>query len=118
MTKLRPRPSAAMNLTTKTFSVDEALSARKLFANVSASWYTPELMMLSARLTAAWQASRPPLTVTPAHELYPVALIPPAPAESFVNTPAFTYILARMASTAPLVMRPLLALFQLTGSSG
>src|ERR1044071_8028257 len=63
-------------------------------------------MTLSARSIAAWQASSPPLTVMPAHELYAVALIPPAPGPEPLNTRAFKYMFARRASTAPRVMRP------------
>ena len=53
-------------------------------------------------------ASQAPGTVV--HELYEVAL-----GASVVNTPAFRYRLARMASAAPFVMRPWSAAGQLSG---
>src|SRR6266852_563505 len=71
-------------------------------------------MMLSTRATAALQAVNPPATVIPAHELYVVPLKPPP---SFVNTPALMYMLARMASAAPLVKRPLLDASRVLGRS-
>src|SRR2546427_9365185 len=96
-----------MNFTTKMFSGDLELSARKFWGNESASRYTPEFRMRFAAARAAWHASTPPLTSTPEQELYAVALIPPAPAPSLVKTPAFTYMLARIASAPLLVKRPL-----------
>ena len=55
--------------------------------------------MRSAAAIAAWHAVWTP-TRTLAHELYVVAL-----GESDVNTAAFRYMLARIASAAPFVMR-------------
>src|SRR5436309_497657 len=105
---LNPRPSASAYLTTKMFSGDDPLSALKFCVNVSANWYTPELMTLSARFFAAWQASSGPATVIPKHELYAVGLMAPAPGPSFLYTRALMYRLASSASTAPRVTRPTL----------
>src|SRR3954467_7848592 len=118
MTKLRPSPASSANLMTKMFSGDEALSGRQFFENVSASAYrAEEFRILSTRFSAAWQASSGPATWMPVHELYAVALMPPAPAASLVKTPALMYMLARSASTAPLVTRPLKPASHLTGST-
>src|SRR5258708_7269132 len=84
------------------FSGEYSLSGAKFEFQFVARLYSPELMMLSAKLDAAWQASSPPLTVTPEHVLYALALTP----VFLSHTPAFRYMLARMASAAPLVTRP------------
>src|SRR5437667_6578104 len=122
MTKLRPRAVGAANFTTKMFSFDGAVSGEQFFWNVgklSPSAYTAEAFKrLSTRFTAAWQASSPPATVMPAQELYAVALIGLVGVPSFVNTPALMYVFAKMASTTPRVIRPLLAASRVTGRSG
>src|ERR1044071_7132484 len=70
--------------------------------------------MRSDAAMAAAHAS-PPVTVTPAHELYAVALMPVPPAPSLLNTPALMYMLARIASAAPCVSRPLSPVPQVAG---
>src|SRR6185503_20457140 len=70
-------------------------------------------MIRSAAAMAAWQAFPAPI-VTVVHELYDVGLTPVA----LSNTPAFKYMLARIASTAPFVMRPLLAAGHVTRRRG
>ncbi len=93
------------------FSGDEALSAVKFERQSSARSYTPEFRIRSAAATAASQAVPPPID-TAEQELYDVAL-----GASLVNTPAFRYMLARMASAAPLVIRPWSDAGQLLGSA-
>src|SRR2546421_12238490 len=101
MMKLRPRPDTSANLTTKMFSGDVLLSDRKLCGNESASLYVGSFRMRSAAAMAAWQAFWLPID-TGMHELFAVGLTPVC----LSNTPAFRYMLARMASIAPFVMRP------------
>src|ERR1041384_1809052 len=72
--------------------------------------------MRFAAARAAWHASGFPLTGMPAQELYVVALMPPTPALSLVKTPAFRYMLARMASAPLLVKRPLSPASRVGGS--
>ena len=64
-----PRAGWFVSAMTKMFSGEASLVVLKFCLKSVASVYLPELMTSSAASIAAWQASWPPVTVIPAHEL-------------------------------------------------